>query len=49
MGVPQKMDGLLEHPIKMDDDMGYPYDSGNHETTILSWVVHNWLVVGPPL
>ena len=26
------MDGLQwEHFIKMDDDWGYPYDSGNHQ------------------
>ena len=33
LGTPKSMVFVREHPIEMDDDWGYPYDSGNLHMT----------------
>ena len=46
MGIPKTLDGLFhlfhgKSETQMDDDWGYPYDSGNHHVvTILGSLSH---------
>ena len=37
MGVPQNEWFIGDNPIKMDDEMGYPYFRKQNETNILGW------------
>ena len=40
MGVPPRND-IREHPTKMDDEQGYPYDyHGNHHIHLLGGLEH---------
>ena len=42
MRVPQNGWFIREDPIKMDDDWGYPYDSGNPH--ISTTRIKNWMI-----
>ena len=49
MGVPQKGWFIMEKShLEMDDDWGYPYDSGNPHMDSSIWLLHNilWLSYG---